>query len=392
MRKIGHFLAAVFFLGTLFVLSTTPAAAAATAGGDRTTTAVEIPVPPTLPVSGPNSVNPDASGYDRCARGATSIGTQFYKDRFHACVIVHMGILWYRCQGCGLIGEVLIRWIVSLTGKNGSQVLTAHVNSSLYKAWGYYIPTQTLAMGVDCINRPRAACSSNHPHGFTYTFLGWMRPHRFTLSFDTSKSTGGGDGIHNNLDHVNYHRAGVWEQWSGHVYYSLIAFRCDRAPYIDIRGGCAFAQVMETWTIGLSQKGVERVAEHIELAFKEPGTGTYPPAKDKLIPGFRQTGMPLTRLYKGKGYNPDIYTANHSKAVRACIKKWGPKYAQGGNDCDEYPFAGTFQGASRAKGRWWYSVMVLPLSQNRRAGALLGNWLTDNHILAGDKYWVEVTK
>jgi hypothetical protein len=170
-----------------------------------------------------------------------------------------MGILWYRCQGCGLIGEVLIRWIVSLTGKNGSQVLTAHVNSSLYKAWGYYIPTQTLAMGVDCINRPRAACSSNHPHGFTYTFLGWMRPHRFTLS-------------------------------------------------------------------------------------------------------------------------------------RACIKKWGPKYAQGGNDCDEYPFAGTFQGASRAKGRWWYSVMVLPLSQNRRAGALLGNWLTDNHILAGDKYWVEVTK
>jgi hypothetical protein len=59
---------------------------------------------------------------------------------------------------------------------------------------------------------------------------------------------------------------------------------------------------------------------------------------------------------------------------------------------DALPFVSTFQGVSRAHGKWWYTVRPVLNSDNQKAGSRLGAWLTANHILAGDTYWVAIER
>ena len=214
-------------------------------------------------------------------------------------------------------------------------------------------------------------------------------PHTFTFQFTTS-AIGAGDKVPNARDEVNFHAAMAYLRRGGSsAYYAPEAvFRGDSASYI-YKGGVIFPQVLETYTISLSNARLAAVAAHIEAAYKSPGTGTKPPATGKVIPGFAKTGKPLTRLYPA--YDTSVYTANRNTAVAACKKYFGPNYANGGKQCDEYPFASTYQGASTVSGKWWYSVLPVPGAQNTYAGSNLGTWLTANRILSGDPYWVEVT-
>ncbi|WP_432128507.1 NucA/NucB deoxyribonuclease domain-containing protein [Streptomyces sp. bgisy082] len=48
-----------------------------------------------------------------------------------------------------------------------------------------------------------------------------------------------------------------------------------------------------------------------------------------------------------------------------------------GLDCDEHPFGATWEGPAAGTN---FSVKYLDLSQNRSAGAILGNWYTKDRI------------
>jgi hypothetical protein len=215
--------------------------------------------------------------------------------------------------------------------------------------------------------------------------------HTFSFQFTTS-AIGAGDKVPNARDKVSFHAATAYlylpSPTPRPAYYGPEAvFRGDAASYI-YKGGVVFPQVLETYKISLSNAKLAAVAGHIEAAYKSPGTGTTPPATGKVIPGFAKTGKPLTRLYPA--YDTALYTANRSTAVATCKKYFGANYTNGGMQCDEYPFASTYQGASTVSGQWWYSVLPVPGAQNGYAGTNLGAWLTANRILSGDSYWVEV--
>jgi hypothetical protein len=83
-------------------------------------------------------------------------------------------------------------------------------------------------------------------------------------------------------------------------------------------------------------------AQHIQDAYAKPKT-TKPVNNTKDLPG-RTADRPLTRLYHDVQRRKD----NRSQAIKTCKKYWGNNYASGDKECDEFPFATTYQGAAQA--------------------------------------------
>jgi hypothetical protein len=370
-------------------------AAGAGAAGAQLLPQVQPPPPPP-PTSGPGSrIEPDPAAYQACEDGSGPLWTPYYTDRFHSCFLVHTG--FDVVVDGAVVGNWTLQWIVTGSADNDAQLMTFKVKSTLWKVTGTPPkPTWEWSVGLACLNYfGDASCSQTHAAGYTYDVAVWSLPHSFTFLFNTSKSKGGGDKYHSAADALNYHAMSQWQgfpantrSWSNGVY-----FRCDKASYINsFNGGCIYYQAMATWKVSLSGKAAA-VARHIQLAQAKPGTGTYPPApggKKVVIPGFKSTGQPLMRLLPA--YNEKIYNGNRSTAVAACVKKWGKGYSQGGKfQCDEYPMAATYEGASQANGSpWWYSVQVLATAANQSAGGSWSAFLKSNRILSGDPFWVQV--
>ncbi|MBB4893370.1 hypothetical protein FHS39_002401 [Streptomyces olivoverticillatus] len=133
-------------------------------------------------------------------------------------------------------------------------------------------------------------------------------------------------------------------------------------------------------------------AKHIWEAQYYPDL-TLPPAKVKDIPGSIESRRPLNRLY-GKKENE----YNRAKSVAACGKWYGKGYSSqnGGQECDEYPFASTYEGSWTAdqnpKAGSHFSVRTIPSADNRKGGSDLEEFYRDNRILDHDAFYVKVVK
>ena len=352
--------------------------------------------PPAVPTP-TATVSPNASGYATCSGDKGPLYTISFSDRFHECFLTRLGVINYECRRnvCVKVGGFSLQWEVLGTGRNNKQVMDYTVKSFGLLSISDVFPPFTsdkVTMGLACLNAASSACASSRAGGITDTEAGWLVPRTFGFQFTTS-AVGSGDKVPNARDAVNFHAAMAYLYLSGlrphPAYYGPEAvFRGDAASYV-YRGGVIFPQVLETYRISLSNARLAAVAAHIEAAYTSPGTGTVPPATGKVIPGFAATGKPLTRLYPA--YDMNVYTANRRAAVAACVTYFGASYTDGGKQCDEFPFASSYQGASTVSGKWWYSVLPVPGAQNGYAGTNLGAWLTANRILSGDPYWVEVT-
>lgn len=403
MRKLG-------IAVTIFVLAGLSAAGAGgaarpalAAAGKSTAEGTELLAPRLSPAPGPppttgagSQIEPDVSGYSQCEKGKGPLWTPYYADRFQSCFLVHSGfdIVESTKGGSKVVGSWTLQWIVTGAGDNNSQLMTFRVKSSLWKETGVHPgPAWHWVIGLGCVSYFGASCANNHSAGFDFEVRQWSQPRTFTFVFNTSKSPGHAVALHSSADALNYHAMSQWQNllgqpksWSKPVY-----FRGDRARYIN-GGGSVFYQVMPTWDISLSGKA-GAVAKHIQLALTEPGTGSYPPAPtgEKVrIPGSVSTRQPLTRLYPG--YDEKIYDANVAAANSACVANWGTNYPQGNKyQCDEYPMAATYEGASQATGNpWWYSVQVLATGAETAAGAQWNAFLVKNRVLSGDQFWVAV--
>ena len=81
----------------------------------------------------------------------------------------------------------------------------------------------------------------------------------------------------------------------------------------------------------------------------------------------------------------DAKADNHDASVRICKDVWGPDYATGGLDCDEYPFQSTYEGSYQSTGgnpfRWNGSARPINSVQNQRGGNHLQLFYGQNRIL-----------
>lgn len=184
--------------------------------------------------------------------------------------------------------------------------------------------------------------------------------------------------------------------------------RCDSGTYfnqgkVKYPKACIFYEVTPhlTYTRGSSSTHSE-VAEHLDLALNHPNS-TYPLLaapnqpwpRNKIIPGKYQPSKPdapgLHRITAK--LHPDEIKANRDHKNGACFKT-GPKRdlyldtglpngTDPGEQCDEFPFASTLEGAGSTT--WDFSVKSVDATDNRVAGGMLRKYYTDDRILAWDK-------
>ncbi|MDA8352135.1 MAG: hypothetical protein M0Z65_02930 [Firmicutes bacterium] len=126
-------------------------------------------------------------------------------------------------------------------------------------------------------------------------------------------------------------------------------------------------------------------AQHIEDALKRPET-TYPyPGPGKIIPGGTYEA-PLSRLR-----DKSAIKRNRGKSQRTCkrLHRDGVLPKPANSECDEFPFASTWQGASTG-GVGKYSVRYISKDSNQAGGAWIAAWYAYDRILGRDLFNVKV--
>ncbi|MFJ1672987.1 hypothetical protein ACIOK4_42845 [Streptomyces bottropensis] len=171
--------------------------------------------------------------------------------------------------------------------------------------------------------------------------------------------------------------------------------RWDAAGYISRAGGAVFSYVV-AMPFSTKAGAKERLAaKHINDAYTKPET-TKPVNNAKDLPGLT-ADRPLTRLY----YDAQRRKDNRSEAVKACKKYWGNDYATGGKECDEFPFATTYQGAAQALEAYDpqhkapkknFSARPIPKDDNGAGGRLMADFYRLNRIIDGsnDGFLIEI--
>ncbi|MFJ6940548.1 NucA/NucB deoxyribonuclease domain-containing protein [Streptomyces sp. NPDC101132] len=182
---------------------------------------------------------------------------------------------------------------------------------------------------------------------------------------------------------------------TGSVRVGFLAARWDAAPYLFNRrgggnpkkkGGAALPVV--TWLPYSSKAGApERaVAQHLKDAHTKPGA-TKPVNPSKSVPGFD-----LDRTLHRLQTDTRRVDANRRAAIAACIKYWGRDYATSlpgvTRECDEYPFASTYEGAAQSKyepraPKDNFSARPIPKADNGAGGSILKIFMDRNRILDG---------
>ncbi|WP_420902990.1 NucA/NucB deoxyribonuclease domain-containing protein, partial [Streptomyces hirsutus] len=171
--------------------------------------------------------------------------------------------------------------------------------------------------------------------------------------------------------------------------------RWDEAGYLPSHtaGGAAVFSILPTLTYSTAASAPEReVALHIKKAFTTPHL-TMPPLATKRLAG-QHTDEPLTRLY----HDSERRNKNRSRALWNCVKHFRPNYPQNGKECDEFPFAATYQGAAASEhdplqDARNFSVLPIDAESNGAGGILLGQFYDLNRLIDGpdDGFLVKIT-
>jgi hypothetical protein len=176
------------------------------------------------------------------------------------------------------------------------------------------------------------------------------------------------------------------------------SFRCDEATYV-YGSKCVFTSVDSVFMLDANDPTYGESARFIRDA-QTNITATKPGTSGTRVPGVLGKTDPLHRLFSQYDVRTSSRAANRIEASRrkirrTCRKEFGVNYAVPvpplrPKQCDEYPFATTYENASLANSNAGYSFAVRAITDthNEKAGNLYGIWLGNDHILDGDPFYV----
>ncbi|MEE1782401.1 NucA/NucB deoxyribonuclease domain-containing protein [Streptomyces sp. SP17BM10] len=148
--------------------------------------------------------------------------------------------------------------------------------------------------------------------------------------------------------------------------------------------GTVFTGARVELVMKLSDPAVRESAQHISDAQNNPER-TFPSFNAKSIPGATQ---PLHRLI-----DREEQKKNRAVAIKTCEDVWGD-YTKSGLECDEYPFASTYEGANRkdstGKAVNRYSARLIDGTDNGKGGNMLGEVYSVNRLLDNDPFYVKI--
>ncbi|MBW0933728.1 NucA/NucB deoxyribonuclease domain-containing protein [Priestia megaterium] len=151
--------------------------------------------------------------------------------------------------------------------------------------------------------------------------------------------------------------------------------------------GAVFSKATPIFNVPVTKPEFSMLAEagqHWKFAMDHPDQ-TKPQMDGKKIPGAVGDST-LTRMYPKR--HQDEYNRNRNKTRRTCDREFRDE-DRTGKQCDEYPFASTWEG-SATNGSDNFSVRMISSESNGAAGTWLGAWYAYDRILDGDTFNVQV--
>lgn len=244
-------------------------------------------------------------------------------------------------------------------------------------------------VGMRCVlgTNGRSCTVGLNPNGVNETIAQWRAD---TAGVEYLFASGDGDGW-TGLAGDNLSFYGGQMQVGGELMPAARGWRCDYATSLANlagapRTGCVMYGTSALMRIRGDDFAVAEQSDHMYFAQTFPNQ-TWPPmngGKPKVIPGgFSTTGIPLTRLT-----DQTKIDRNRSAATDACALKNAPdrNLVAPEWECDEYPFASTYQGARLSAGN--FSVRKIHKTDNQEAGKYLVGFYGGWRIIDSDPFWV----
>ncbi|MGW0732459.1 NucA/NucB deoxyribonuclease domain-containing protein [Streptomyces sp. NPDC002851] len=243
-----------------------------------------------------------------------------------------------------------------------------------------------LRHSIDCdaLGDNDPACEAEFGNGRTDTLQGWQRDN---ASYHWFRSAHDGDGA----DRKAYYNikqvfTGIQGARTKPITTGRGGHRCDSASYIPGRSSaCVFDVVIPVMSnISIRDPQVRHTARNIRDAQYRPER-TEPAASYKDVPGAPDSGQPLTRNY----YDRDQQDRSRNR-VRAVCERYWPGYGGRGLQCDEYPFASTYQSAGANPPHVNFAAKPIPSEDNRKGGEKIAEFYKEDRILDSDPFCVRI--
>ncbi|WEO92751.1 hypothetical protein A6P39_000655 [Streptomyces sp. FXJ1.172] len=359
--------------------------------------------------TGPGAAAPEpprTMTYDECKKGLGSDNKFYVKSRFAACdgaSFVQEWLMNGRPAGASMFNVRVVGTIArdsrtidfqyyftdfETTGETGALSMPITTKGTVPKTWP---------------SGARFTRGGNAPGTMTWAQLEALRTFHETVNAKPGQGSGRSDllaAVYEPL--VSFKPPAPWKL-SGATQGTLfmLAPRWDAASYLPnstggrnpaTKGAATFSYI--TAMVLSARAGAEERAEaqHIKTAFTHP-EDTKPYMSAKKVPG-QNVEDPLHRTVDAKR-NDD----NRNAAKKQCRRYWGAGYSHGNTrDCDEYPFASTYEGAAEHDydpevRKFNFSVKPIAKEDNQAGGLILKSFYSKNRILdgQGDAFIVEIS-
>lgn len=337
-------------------------------------------------------------------------GEYWTKNRFAGCQAMFLVIDKYDCtgQGCLPVARAYAKWAMTVNMPFNTRQLNVE-----QRVWDWEFPVP--GVGLDTIVGVEIGClglglegstarCDIPTYGWSKTIAEWQDQSSEVISLMPQGEDPPDDSMPTEVNaekrtHYNvltyaysYGGPGPWDNYHSTETVS-IPYRCDiariqNAQYVR-SSDCVFHGATGWLKFDRTDPNIAESAQLIWDAHNAIEK-TYPGNPGKHIPGKIGETEPLERLFHDK----KLKDANRRASIAACKKGFGEDYTKRDdgytNDCDEFPFASTYQGTFTVTEHMLRSYAVRPVhsGHNQEAGRRLGTFVAEDHLLDGDDYYV----
>ncbi|MER7682654.1 hypothetical protein [Streptomyces sp. NPDC096934] len=344
--------------------------------------------------------------FDECKRGLGSTTNFFLKSRFAVCSGASFVQTWVANREPVGVSQFNVR-VVGTIAKNSRTINFQYYFTEMV-AQG---ETEVAAMKITM----KAGIPQSWPSGVQYTRGGHMPGTKTftelsaqrTFNDTVNAKPGQGSGT-SDLVFAVYQpsititpppNATLTGDLKGNIF--MLAPRWDAAKYLanstgggnPAKKGAATFSYLSTLTLSAKAGAEERAeAQHIREAFLVP-QDTKPYMSAKKVPG-QAAADPLHRTVSAARIDK-----NRAAAVKQCKRYWGDNYTNGGTkECDEYPFASTYEGAAEnyydpEAIKFNFSAKPIAKDDNQAGGIILKSFYGKERVIDGldDGFIVKIT-
>ncbi|GAB2968175.1 hypothetical protein GCM10027184_16490 [Saccharothrix stipae] len=349
----------------------------------------------------------DDVGYEECEEN-TEVEKFWFKNRFNLCMTQEVEVAHFQLPNPVPVGHSFFEATVIATAVPGTQDTRFGIRLRHLRDVGTTVPS-VMGITLDCFNADPSrtstcAAEADEPAlAVGYPFAAWQGalsglPFGFTTRTTTTAVPGTDKyaaelrGYFSYLFHIRIASQGLPPNSTAlrHEFW-----RCDSALYVyNTNGRCVFHHAISSIQMSATSATMGKSASFIRDA-QNGGPNVAPIISGKKVPG-RFGESELHRLYKAYDTNKKI-PASRRKIKRTCRDYFSSNYTRGPGgmkmECDEYPFATTYENAALVDPQsvWNYAVRPVPRTDNGAAGNYYGEWLSRDRLLDGDPFYVIIT-